>query len=134
MLKIKCNIYLNFFVILAHSSTIIINSVQMVEIKRNHYDPTGKNIKQDTPCLSSIIYSVSRVSESWVTWWFWDQAFWQTKWMYLCALRSLAESPERWNLEFQPDDIFADNLFIFADNFYILPAKFFINVDKHKNC
>ena len=46
-------------------------------------------------------------------------------------LPSLAESPECWNLEFQPIKIFADNFLTFADKFHIFATKCIINVDKH---
>ena len=42
----------------------------------------------------------------------------------------LAESPECWNLEFQPVQIFADNFFIFS-NFHLFARKCIINVEKH---
>ena len=43
---------------------------------------------------------------------------------------SVAESPECWNLEFQPVQIFADSFFIFVDTFNIFARKCIINVDK----
>ena len=44
---------------------------------------------------------------------------------------SLAVSPECWNLEFQPVDIFADNFLMFAGSFYTFASKIVISVNKH---
>ena len=41
----------------------------------------------------------------------------------VCSVGSLAESPECWNLEFQPVEIFADNFLIFADKFHIFASN-----------
>ena len=44
--------------------------------------------------------------------------------IYIYITGSLAESPECWNLEFQPVKIFADNFLIFSIIFIYLQAFF----------
>ena len=45
----------------------------------------------------------------------------------------LAESPECWNLEFQPVQIFADSFLTFANKYHRFATKFVPKVEKHKN-